>query len=85
MVAQFVRWDPPQVPTCKIIRVLGPGGETSTDHLGILAKFGLSPTFSSKVEEEAKSCNSGFKEDLKHRVDYRDVFTITIDPLDARV
>ena len=86
VVAQFVRWDPPaRIPTCKIIRVLGPGGEASTDHLGILAKFGLSPTFSAKVEEEAKSLATPVsKEDLKLRVDYRDVFTITIDPLDAR-
>ena len=43
------------------------------------------PIFSSKVEEEAKSLATPVsKEDLKHRVDYRDVFTITIDPLDAR-
>ena len=56
VVAQFVRWDPPaRIPTCKILRVLGPGGEANTDHLGILAKFGLSPTFPAKVEEEAKS------------------------------
>ena len=86
VVAQFVRWDPPaKIPTCKIIRVLGPGGEANTDHLGILAKFGLSPTFPSKVEEEAKTvAKTVTKEEISRRVDYRDVFTITIDPLDAR-
>ena len=86
VVAQFARWDPPaKIPTCKIIRVLGPGGEANTDHLGILAKFGLSPTFPSKVEEEAKTvAKTVTKEEISRRVDYRDVFTITIDPLDAR-
>ena len=86
VVAQFVRWDPPaRIPTCKILRVLGPGGEANTDHLGILAKFGLSPTFPAKVEEEAKSvAKTVAKEEITKRVDYREVFTITIDPLDAR-
>ena len=86
VVAQFARWDPPaKIPTCKIIRVLGPGGEANTDHLGILAKFGLSPTFPSKVEEEAKTvAKTVTKEEISRRVDYRDVFTITIDQLYAR-
>ena len=86
VVAQFVRWDPPaRIPTCKVLRVLGPGGEANTDHLGILAKFGLSPTFPAKVEEEAKSvAKTVAKEEITKRIDYRDVFTITIDPLDAR-
>jgi len=86
VVAQFVRWDPPaKIPTCKIIRVLGPGGEAATDHMGILAKFGLSPTFPAKVEEEAKDLATAVtKDEIKNRIDYRDVFTITIDPLDAR-
>ena len=86
VVAQFVRWDPPaKIPTCKVVRVLGPGGEAKTDHLGILAKFGLSPKFSSKVEDEAKSVASSISQkERTGRVDYRDVFTLTIDPLDAR-
>ena len=86
VVAQFVRWDPPaRIPTCKILRVLGPGGEATTDHLGILAKFGLSSKFPAKVEEEADAVAASVsKEDLKNRVDYRKVFTVTIDPLDAR-
>ena len=86
VVAKFVRWDPPaKIPTCKIIRVLGPGGEANTDHLGILAKFGLSPTFPTKIEKEAKQTALSVKtEEIKKRIDYREVFTITIDPLDAR-
>ena len=56
VVAQFVRWDPPaRIPTCKILRVIGPGGDARTDHKGILAKYGLSPSFPSNVEKEAIS------------------------------
>ena len=86
VVAQFVRWDPPaKIPTCKVVRVLGPGGEAKTDHLGIMAKFGLSPKFSSKVEDEAKKLASSITQKERiGRIDYRDVFTLTIDPLDAR-
>ena len=57
VIAQFVRWDPPaRIPMCKIVRVLGPRDDPRTDHQGILAKYGLSPTFPPKVEKEAELC-----------------------------
>jgi ribonuclease R len=86
IVAQFVRWDPPtRLPMCKIIRVLGPGDDPLTDHKGILAKFGLSGNFPDKVVEESKSCPDKVSQnDREGRMDLRKVFTLTIDPLDAR-
>ncbi len=86
VVAKFVRWDPPaRIPTCKIIRVLGPGDDPLTDHQGILAKFGLSVSFPSKVEEQANAIvQSIHTKEIKRRMDFRDIFTLTIDPLDAR-
>jgi ribonuclease R len=86
VLVKFVRWDPPaRIPTCKIIRVIGPGGDALTDHKGILAKYGLSPSFPSNVEKEAISFGKQVtSEDLEGRKDLRDVLTITIDPLDAR-
>ena len=86
VVAKFVRWDPPaRIPTCKIIRVLGPGDDPLTDHQGILAKFGLSGSFPSKVEEQANAIvQSIHTKEIKRRMDFRDIFTLTIDPLDAR-
>ena len=86
IVAQFVRWDPPaRLPMCKIIRVLGPGDDPLTDHKGILAKFGLSGNFPDKVVNESKSCPDKVSQnDRKGRMDLRKVFTLTIDPLDAR-
>lgn len=86
VVAQFVRWDPPaRMPMCKILRVLGPGDDPLTDHKGILAKFGLSGNFPDKVVEESKLCPEKVSaEDREGRDDLRDIFTLTIDPLDAR-
>lgn len=86
LVAQFVRWDPPaRLPMCKILRVLGPSDDPLTDHKGILAKFGLSGNFPDKVVEESKLCpDKVSQEDRKDRLDLREVFTLTIDPLDAR-
>ena len=86
MLVKFIRWDPPaRIPTCKILRVLGPGDDARTDHKGILAKYGLSPTFPQKVENEAKAISDKVStKDCKGRKDFRKVFTLTIDPLDAR-
>lgn len=86
VIAQFVRWDPPaRIPMCKIVRVLGPRDDPRTDHKGILAKYGLSPTFPPKVEKEAELCPQKVDfDEAKERMDYRNVFTLTIDPVDAR-
>ena len=86
VVAKFVRWDPPaRIPTCKVIRVLGPGDNPLTDHQGILAKFGLSGCFPSKVEKQANAIAQNVDpNEIKKRMDFRDIFTLTIDPLDAR-
>jgi len=86
VVAKFVRWDPPaRIPTCKVIRVLGPGDNPLTDHQGILAKFGLSGSFPSKVEKQANAIAQSIDpNEIKKRMDFRDIFTLTIDPLDAR-
>jgi ribonuclease R len=86
VLAQFVRWDPPaRIPMCKILRVLGPSDDPLTDHKGILAKYGLSGTFPDKVSQEAKACpDKVTQEDIQNREDIRNIFTLTIDPLDAR-
>ncbi len=86
VLVKFVRWDPPaRIPSCKILRVLGPSHDAQTDHKGILVKYGLSQTFPDKVEEEAKSFGEKIStKDYKGRKDFRNTFTLTIDPLDAR-
>ena len=86
VLAKFVRWDPPaRIPTCRIIKILGPGDDARTDHIGILAKYGLSQTFPPKVLEEASTLGDNVTaKDCKGRKDFRPTFTLTIDPLDAR-
>ena len=86
LLVKFVRWDPPaRIPTCKILRVLGPGNDARTDHKGILAKYGLSQSFPPGVEKEANDFGDRIAiDEIESRKDLRDIFTITIDPLDAR-
>jgi ribonuclease R len=86
VLVKFVRWDPPaRIPTCKIIKVLGPADDARTDHKGILAKYGLSQSFPRAVEEEANAFGEKVtSKDCKGRKDMRNTFTLTIDPLDAR-
>ncbi|NDH16345.1 MAG: hypothetical protein EBY48_04560, partial [Opitutae bacterium] len=83
VLVKFVRWDPPaRIPTCKILKVLGPGDDARTDHKGILAKYGLSQTFPQTVENEAKAYGDHVSpKNCKNRKDFRDTFTLTIDPL----
>ena len=86
VLVKFVRWDPPaRIPTCKIIKVLGPADDARTDHKGILAKYGLSQSFPRAVEDEANAFGEKVtSKDCKGRKDMRNTFTLTIDPLDAR-
>ena len=86
VLAQFVRWDPPaRIPMCKIIRVLGPSDDPLTDHKGILAKYGLNSSFPEKVLKEADATPEKVSsKEIKNRIDSRNLFTVTIDPLDAR-
>ena len=86
VLAKFHRWDgPAPLPSCRILRALGPAGEPMTDHLGILAAYGLSSTFPDKVLQEAAQTPDQVRpKDRKGRRDFRKTFTLTIDPLDAR-
>ena len=86
VLVKFVRWDKEtSEPTCRILRVIGPGGEPMTDHLGILAKYGLAKEFPENASAEANGIPRQIsRKNLKDRRDYRKHLTITIDPLDAR-
>ena len=77
VLVKFVRWDPPaRIPTCKIIKVLGPADDARTDHKGILAKYGLPQSFPRAVEDEANAFGEKVSnKDCKGRKDMRDTFT----------
>ena len=81
----FTNWDKTKSPQAKIIKVLGTPGEAETEIHTILAEYGLPYTFETQIEQEANNINEQIlSEDIKQRLDYRDILTFTIDPTDAK-
>ena len=73
------------VPVGHIVDVLGDPGENDTEMHAILAEYGLPYRFESAVANAADAISEEVTaEDLKGRVDFRDVLTFTIDPADAK-
>ena len=73
------------VPVGHIVDVLGDPGENDTEMHAILAEYGLPYRFESAVANAADAISEEITaEDLKGRVDFRDVLTFTIDPADAK-
>ena len=72
-------------PVGHIVDVLGMPGENNTEMHAILAEFNLPYRFEKEVEDAADAISEEITAaDLKGRKDYRDVFTFTIDPADAK-
>ena len=83
VVDRWDRRDPS--PVGHIVDVLGKPGDNDTEMHAILTEFNLPYKFEKEVEDAADSISEeiGDKE-LKGRKDYREVFTFTIDPSDAK-
>ena len=72
-------------PVGHIADVLGMPGENNTEMHAILAEFNLPYKFEKEVEDAADSISEEITaKDLKGRKDFRDTFTFTIDPADAK-
>lgn len=72
-------------PFGKIVEVLGMPGEHEVEMKSILAEFNFPLSFPKSVEQDAEKIPSGINEaEIKKRRDFRDVWTITIDPYDAK-
>jgi len=80
------RWDRRDPgPFGHVVDVLGQPGDNDTEMHAILAEFNLPYRFSSEVENAADKISDEITaEDLKGRKDFRDTFTFTIDPADAK-
>ena len=80
------RWDRRDPgPFGHVVDVLGMPGENETEMHAILAEFNLPYRFSEEVEHAADKISDEITaEDLKGRKDFRDTFTLTIDPADAK-
>ena len=72
-------------PHGHLVDVLGVPGENETEMHAILAEFNLPYRFSPEVESAADKISDEITEaDLKGRKDFRQTFTLTIDPADAK-
>ena len=86
IIAAITEW-PPQSenPFGEVIHVLGKPGDNNVEMESILAEFEFPLSFNPKSEKEAGQFAEGIpEEEIKKRKDFREVFTITIDPPDAK-
>lgn len=68
-----------------VVDVLGPQGDNTAEMHAILAQYGLPYKYPEAVEEAAQRITGEITEqDYAEREDFRDVFTCTIDPHDAK-
>lgn len=72
-------------PRGHLTDVLGEPGKNDTEMHAILAEFNLPYRFSAEVESAADGISDSIGErELKGRKDFRNTFTFTIDPADAK-
>ena len=72
-------------PIGKVIDVLGEPGHNDTEMHAILAQYNLPYDYPEKVEKFADMIPEEIdKAEIARREDFRDIFTITIDPKDAK-
>ena len=85
-IGRIVDWeDKAKNPIGEIIDVLGDVGDNNTEMHAILAEFGLPYKYPEEVEEAANKIEAGITpEEIRKRIDMRDVCTFTIDPRDAK-
>lgn len=86
VIVHLVDWpDGSGNPFGEIVRVLGTPGENDVEMESILAAHEYPIDFPEEVEKEAASIPVKIKaEEIRKRRDFRDVFTVTIDPADAK-
>jgi len=69
----------------EVVDILGKTGENNAEMHAILAQYGLPYQYPKVVEEAAKKLSAEItEEEIRRREDFRDVFTCTIDPKDAK-
>ena len=69
----------------EVIDVLGKEGDNNVEMHAILAQYGLPYSYPKHVEEAAEKIDPSITEqEIKRREDFRDVWTCTIDPKDAK-
>ncbi|NLJ81762.1 MAG: ribonuclease R [Bacteroidales bacterium] len=86
VVVRLTEWhENARNPFGEVIQVLGFPGNNEVEMLSILIDQTFYNTFSTEVEKEAEKISEKIPEkELLNRRDFRQVFTLTIDPADAK-
>lgn len=72
-------------PFGEIIETLGTPGDNNVEMQSILADYNFPLSFPKKVEQDAAKISTVITDsEIKKRKDFRDIWTITIDPYDAK-
>ena len=86
-VVKIIQWpdDSHKNMIGEVVDVLGEQGNNDVEMHAILAQYGLPYRYPKHVEDAAEKISAEITEqDLAEREDFRDVFTCTIDPKDAK-
>jgi len=86
VVATILEWpDDSMYPIAEVIAVLGTPGNNDVEMQGILASYDFPVAFPANVEREAEAIPEAIpEEEIKRRRDFREIWTCTIDPEDAK-
>ena len=86
VIVKLTDWpDNSRNPFGEVIRVLGIPGENNVEMQSILLEYEYPLEFPKDVEKEASKISDKISAaEIKSRRDFRDIFTITIDPRDAK-
>ena len=86
VIVKLTDWpDNSRNPFGEVIKVLGNPGENNVEMQSILLEYEYPLEFPKDVEKEAGQISDKIpSSEIKRRRDFRDVFTITIDPKDAK-
>lgn len=86
-VARIIQWPDSEHKNMlgEVIDVLGAQGDNDVEMNSILVQYGLPYKYPEAVEKAAEKISAEITEqDIAEREDFRDVFTCTIDPHDAK-
>ncbi|OIP03127.1 MAG: ribonuclease R [Bacteroidetes bacterium CG2_30_32_10] len=86
VIAEISEWpERARNPFGKVIHILGTPGDNNVEMNSILAEYMFPLSFSKEAETEANRFPSEIPpHEIKNRRDFREVFTMTIDPADAK-
>ncbi len=86
VVVEFDSWGKgKKSPYGKVVEVIGKPGENETEIISILAEKGFNISFPREVEFFVENIPFELDEnEIAKRIDFRDITTFTIDPIDAK-